>query len=113
MRKDSDIQSMMKDVTEQLGPIDVLVNNEGSMLRRMKAVELDEATWNEILNLNLSSAALCSRAVGASMIERRRRDHQRGFDRRTKWRRAGHRDRAVAAESLSSDFSAAIAQAGR
>jgi hypothetical protein len=25
MRKGSDIQSMMKDVTEQLGPIDVLV----------------------------------------------------------------------------------------
>ena len=72
MRKDSDIQSMMKDVTEQLGPIDVLVNNAGSLLRRMKAVELDEATWNEILNLNLTSAALCSHAVVSSMIERRR-----------------------------------------
>jgi 3-oxoacyl-[acyl-carrier protein] reductase len=72
MRKDSDIQSMMKDVTEQLGPIDVLVNNAGSLLRRMKAAELDEVTWNEILNLNLTSAALCSRAVVASMIERRR-----------------------------------------
>ena len=72
MRKDSDIQSMMKDVTEQLGPIDVLVNNAGSLLRRMKAAELDEATWNEILNLNLTSAALCSHAVVSSMIERRR-----------------------------------------
>ena len=72
MRKDSDIQSMMKHVTEQLGPIDVLVNNAGSLLRRMKAEELDEATWNEILNLNLTSAALCSRAVVASMIARRR-----------------------------------------
>jgi NAD(P)-dependent dehydrogenase (short-subunit alcohol dehydrogenase family) len=54
MRKDSDIQSQMKDVTEQLGPIDVLVNNAGSLLHRMKAVELDEATWNAILNLNLA-----------------------------------------------------------
>ncbi len=61
MRKDSDIQSMMTDVTEQLGPINVLVNNAGSLLHRMKAVELDEATWSEI-NLNLTSAALCSHA---------------------------------------------------
>ena len=72
MRKSSDIQSMVKDVAEQLGPIDVLINNAGSLLRRMKVVELDEATWNEIFNLNLTSAALCSRAVASSMIERRK-----------------------------------------
>ena len=72
MRKGSDIQSMMKDVTEQLGPIDVLVNNAGSLLHRMKAVALDETTWNEILDLNLTSAALCSHAVVSSMIERRK-----------------------------------------
>src|SRR5579863_3637581 len=71
MRKASDIQSMVKDVTEQLGPIDVLVNNAGSLLRRMKAVEIDEATWNEVLNLNLTSAALCSHAVTSSMIARK------------------------------------------
>jgi NAD(P)-dependent dehydrogenase (short-subunit alcohol dehydrogenase family) len=71
MRKDSDIQSMMKDVTGQLGPIDVLVKNAGSLLHRMKAVELDEAKWNEISNLDLTSAAACSHAVVSSMIERR------------------------------------------
>jgi 3-oxoacyl-[acyl-carrier protein] reductase len=72
MRKNSDIQTMVKNVTEQLGPIDILVNNAGSLLRRMKVAELDEAVWNEILNLNLTSAALCSRAVISSMIERKR-----------------------------------------
>src|SRR5229473_7810639 len=72
MRKDSDIHSMINDVSQQLGPIHVLVNNAGSLLRRMKAVEMDEATWNEILNLNLTSAALCSHAVVSSMIERKR-----------------------------------------
>ena len=72
MCKHSDIQSMTRSVTAQLGPIDVLVNNAGSLLRRMKAAELDEAAWNEILNLNLTSAALCSHSVISSMIERRR-----------------------------------------
>jgi 3-oxoacyl-[acyl-carrier protein] reductase len=71
MRKSAEIQSMVKDVVEQLGPIDVLVNNAGSLLRRMKVGELDEATWNEIFNLNLTSAALCSRAVFSSMMERK------------------------------------------
>jgi 3-oxoacyl-[acyl-carrier protein] reductase len=71
MRNHSDIHSMVSSVTEKLGPIDVLVNNAGSLLRRMKAAEVDEAAWNEILNLNLTSAALCSQAVIPSMIDRR------------------------------------------
>src|ERR1700693_982354 len=87
MRKASDIQSMVNDVTEQLGPIDVLVNNAGSLVRRMKAVELDEASWNEILNLNLTSAALCSHAMASSMIERRRgaiiHGHRRDYPKAT------------------------------
>jgi 3-oxoacyl-[acyl-carrier protein] reductase len=72
MLKNSEIQSIVKDATEQLGPIDILVNNAGSLLRRMTVVELDEATWNEVFNLNLTSAALCAHAVAASMIERRK-----------------------------------------
>src|SRR5689334_11000769 len=72
MRKSSDIQSMVNEATAQLGPIDVLVNNAGSLLRRMTLAELDEATWNEIFNLNLTSAALCAQAVASSMIERRK-----------------------------------------
>lgn len=72
MRKSSEIQSMVKEATEQLGPIDILVNNAGSLLRRMTVAELDEVTWNEIFNLNLTSAALCSKAVASSMIERKR-----------------------------------------
>jgi NAD(P)-dependent dehydrogenase (short-subunit alcohol dehydrogenase family) len=71
VRKEPEIQSMVKDVTEQLGPIDILVNNAGSLLRRMKAVDVHEAAWNEILSLNLTSAALCSHAVVSSMIERK------------------------------------------
>ena len=72
MRKSCEIQSMVKNATEQLGPIDILVNNAGSLLRRMTVMELDETTWNEIFNLNLTSAALCTQAVASSMIERRK-----------------------------------------
>src|SRR5260370_16142665 len=42
IRKNSDIQSMMHDVTEQLRPLDVLVNNPSSLLRRLKTGEVKE-----------------------------------------------------------------------
>ena len=47
MRKSSEIQSMVKEATAQLGPIGILVNKAGSLLRRMTVTELDEGTWNE------------------------------------------------------------------
>jgi 3-oxoacyl-[acyl-carrier protein] reductase len=71
VRKGSEIQSLVNNATAQLGPIDILVNNAGSLLRRMTLAELDEPQWNEIFNLNLTSAALCSKAVASSMIERK------------------------------------------
>ena len=55
----------------QLGPIDVLVNNAGSLVERQRILEVTEERWNDIMALNLTSAVLCSQAVAASMIERK------------------------------------------
>jgi 3-oxoacyl-[acyl-carrier protein] reductase len=56
----------------ELGPIDVLVNNAGSLVERLKILELTEERWDDVMNLNLKSAFLCSQAVAASMMERKR-----------------------------------------
>jgi 3-oxoacyl-[acyl-carrier protein] reductase len=66
------IQSMVEHVTRDLGPIDVLVNNAGSLVKRFPIRDLTEAGWDEVLTLNLKSAAFCARAVAPSMVERRR-----------------------------------------
>jgi NAD(P)-dependent dehydrogenase (short-subunit alcohol dehydrogenase family) len=50
---------------------DVLVNNAGSLVERLKILELTEARWDEVIDLNLKSAFLCSQAVAASMMERK------------------------------------------
>ena len=63
---------MVENVTGQLGPIDILINNAGSLIQRMKIQELTEQRWDEIMDLNLKSAMLCSQAVMASMLERKR-----------------------------------------
>ena len=54
-----------------MGQIDVLVNNAGSLVERMKILELTEERWDEVMSLNLKSAFLCSQAVAGSMIQRK------------------------------------------
>ena len=50
----------------------MLVNNAGSLIERLRILDLTEERWDEVMDLNLKSAFLCSKAVAPSMIERRR-----------------------------------------
>jgi len=54
-----------------LGPVEILVNNTGMTLRT-PLVDLDPADWRRMLDVNLTSAFLVSRAVAPGMIERGR-----------------------------------------
>jgi 3-oxoacyl-[acyl-carrier protein] reductase len=71
VRQSAEVRSLVQRAAEQLGPIDILVNNAGSLVQRMKLLETTEARWDEIMNLNLKSAMLCSQAVAKSMMERK------------------------------------------
>ena len=71
VRKSAEIHTLIETVTKQLGPIDVLVNNAGSLVERQRILEVTEERWNDIVALNLTSAVLCSQAVAGSMIERK------------------------------------------
>jgi 3-oxoacyl-[acyl-carrier protein] reductase len=72
VRQARDVQSLVTRTADQLGPIDILVNNAGSLVKRVPILEVDDDHWDEVLALNLKSAALCTRAVAPSMIARRR-----------------------------------------
>ena len=67
----ADVQELVQRAVNVLGPIDILVNNAGSLVKRLKILELTEERWDEVINLNLKSAFLCSQAVSASMMERK------------------------------------------
>ena len=67
----TDIRELVNVSTSELGPIDILINNAGSLVERMRLVEQTEERWDEVMNLNLKSAMLCSQAVAPSMIERK------------------------------------------
>lgn len=71
VRQAKEIRSLVERVSNELGPIDILVNNAGSLIERQQILEMTEERWDEVMDLNLKSAMLCSRAVAGPMIERR------------------------------------------
>jgi 3-oxoacyl-[acyl-carrier protein] reductase len=71
VRRAEEITSLVRRCADELGAIDILVNNAGSLIERQTILEMTAERWDEVMNLNLKSAMLCSQAVAASMIERK------------------------------------------
>jgi len=71
MRKPAEVRPLVERATAELGPLDILVNNAGSLVKRHPLRDLAEAGWDEIMDLNLKSAVLCTQAAVPSMIERK------------------------------------------
>lgn len=65
------VASMVKHASRELGPIDLLVNNAGIVARSL-VVDTDESTWDDVIDINLKSAFLCTKAVLPEMLERGR-----------------------------------------
>ena len=65
-------RKIVADAAAELGPIDILVNNAGSLVKRMKIAEVTEDAWDDVMDLNLKSAAFCTKHAVPSMIERKR-----------------------------------------
>ncbi|MGI8970929.1 MAG: SDR family NAD(P)-dependent oxidoreductase [Dehalococcoidia bacterium] len=64
------VRRMLQDVNQQLGPVDLLVNNAG-WDRVGPFIDSDEAVWDRLLAVNLKGPIACSHAVLPGMIERR------------------------------------------
>lgn len=58
-------------ILQDLGAVDILVNNAG-IWRPGTVVDLDERTWDSVVDTNLKSVFLVSRKFLPGMIERRR-----------------------------------------
>src|SRR5208337_68750 len=63
------IHEFLNLVHEIRRPIDILVNNAGSLVKRSCFLEIDEALWNRVITLNLTSAFLVAQAVLPGMLE--------------------------------------------
>ena len=72
--KSADVDRMVAAVVEKLGRVDILVNNAGTNIRKLPQ-DLSEEEWHTVMDTNLTSAFLCSKAcyfefkkVGAGKI---------------------------------------------
>ena len=63
-------QAACEQAIHEHGPIHILINNAGGRRFNIPTSELPLETWQEILNLNLTSTFLCTKIVGGAMVAR-------------------------------------------
>jgi 3-oxoacyl-[acyl-carrier protein] reductase len=71
VRDESGVRALVDATVAKYGPIDILINNAGSLVERMKLRDINTAQWDNIFRLNVSSAVWASQAVVQSMIDRK------------------------------------------
>lgn len=64
--KEESVAAMVKATVAKLGRIDILVNNAGTNIRKVPQ-DLPVAEWHTVIDTNLTSAFLCSKAVYPEM----------------------------------------------
>ena len=70
VRRAGEIASLVQNIEKNLGPIEILVNNAG--IGYFGTVQdANEANWDLVLDTNLKSVFLVTKAVAAGMIDRR------------------------------------------
>src|SRR5919206_4988026 len=61
--------SLIESAIKQFGRIDVLVNNAGISGESKKINELTEKDWDEVIDINLKGAFLCTREAVKNMMK--------------------------------------------
>lgn len=63
-------EAACRDALSQHGPIDILINNVGGRRVNIPTEEMPLETWREMMDLNLTSAFVCTKMLGGEMIKR-------------------------------------------
>lgn len=66
------VTAMVKAVVERWGTVDILVNAAGGFHQLAQITEITDEEWDRVINMNLRTTFVCSRAVTPIMIERRK-----------------------------------------
>lgn len=65
-----DVENMVKLIGEELGTVDILINNAG-ITKDNLLIRMSEEDWDDVIAVNLKSAFLTSKAVARSMMKKR------------------------------------------
>jgi NADP-dependent 3-hydroxy acid dehydrogenase YdfG len=64
------VANLVRRVTERFGRIDILVNNAGANVKNRSVKDLDPATWDYLVRVNLDGVFYCTHAVLPQMRQR-------------------------------------------
>ncbi len=71
LTKADDVRALVEQAERRFQGIDVLVNNAGDLLERKPLIEMSEALWRAVIDVNLTSTFLMCQAVAPGMIARK------------------------------------------
>ena len=63
------VRAMVEDIARTLGSVDILVNNAG-IIRRVPMHEMDAAEFRRVIDVDLTGAFICSKAVLPAMMQK-------------------------------------------
>jgi len=67
----ADVKTMVETTVQKLGGVDILVNNAG-IYPVKPALELEEAEWDQVQDINVKGTFLCSQAAAREMVKQGR-----------------------------------------
>ena len=70
MGNPAECETVCQKIVAELGPVDVLINNVGNRNENVPIEQESLATWQELIDLNLTSCFLATKIVGGAMLAR-------------------------------------------
>src|SRR5207247_10019031 len=68
----AEVRALVDAVIARFSRVDVLVNNAGDLVERRPLLEMSEAVWRRVIDVNLSSTFFVTQAVAPGLVERKR-----------------------------------------
>ena len=70
--RSQEVAAMVKAVVDRWGTVDILVNGAGGFHKLAPITDISEEEWDRVIDLNLKTAFLCTKAVAGIMMEKKK-----------------------------------------
>jgi NAD(P)-dependent dehydrogenase (short-subunit alcohol dehydrogenase family) len=70
LTRPAEVDALFAEILARFGGLDVLINNAGVYLASASITEMDPADWQRMIDADLNSVFLCTRAAARMMIDR-------------------------------------------
>lgn len=69
IRKTEDVENLVTQTVQRMGKVNILVNNAAVGGSEKPILEMSDEDWDEVINIDLRGAFICSRAAAREMIK--------------------------------------------